>query len=278
MKSTPRNRNRRFQVESLEGRALMSGMALESPHEAAAAILARLHVPKVSFPSAGKNAVLNAIFGGAGHEFVTLAEKEIPNLLSVVSAYESGAITQITARGLVFKKPNWQSGYTGFPHDVEAGTIAGGILLKRKEIELAAITRGPFSTTPFTTYVVFAINRGAGARLGPVFSQRPSLIPDALVTVAVGPDAHGNSATVTDLTTGTTVPLNPQLIQVKGPVVRVLVSAKQLPSEGFKLQNYTFGVYTQLFANAPYQDTGSFLPENSMIPIGVETNVSPPTL
>ena len=157
--------HRAFQVESLEGRALMSGMTLERPHPPAAAILARMHVPKASFPSAGKNAVLNAIFGGAGHEFVTLAEKEIPNLLSVVSRFESGANTQFTARGLVFKTPNWQSGYTGFPHDVEAGTIAGGILLKRKEIELAAITRGPFSTTPFTTYVVLAINRGAGARL-----------------------------------------------------------------------------------------------------------------
>ena len=74
------------------------------------------------------------------------------------------------------------------------------------------------------------------------------------------------------------MPLSPQLIQVKGPVVRLLVSAKQLPSKGFKLQNYKFAVYTQLFANAPYEDTGSFLPENSMIPIGVETNVSPPRL
>jgi hypothetical protein len=278
MQLTRQKNHRNLQVESLEGRALMSGMAIEASHPSHAAILARVHIPKISFPSAGKNAVLNAIFGGAGHEWVTLAEKEVPNILSVVSGFESGAITQFTAPGLVFKTPNWQTGYTGFLHDVEAGTIAGAVLLKHKEIELASIQRGPFSTTPFPTYVVFAINRGAGARPGPVFPLRPALTPDALVTVEVGPDGQGNSATVTDLTTGTTVPLAPQLIQVKGPVVRVLVSAKQLPSEGFALKNYKFAVYPQLVANGTYAQTGSFLPENSMIPIGVETNVAPPKL
>ncbi len=268
-----------LQVESLEGRALdeRDGTRITAPtggrHSGATP-----RAEDLRFPSAGKNAILNAIFGGAGHEFVTLAEKEVPNILSVVSRFESGGNHPVHGARAGLQDPELAERLHRVPARHGGGNVAGGILLKGKEIELAAITRGPFTTTPFPTYVVFAINRGAGARLGPVFPQRPTLIPDALVTVAVGPDGHGNSATVTDLTTGTTVPLSPQIIQVKGPVVRVLVSAKQLPSEGFKLQNYTFGVYTQLFANAPYEDTGSFLPENSMIPLGVETNVPPPRL
>ena len=44
----------------------------ESAASVGAAILARVHEPKLSFNAAGEKAVLNAIFGGAGHEFVAL--------------------------------------------------------------------------------------------------------------------------------------------------------------------------------------------------------------
>ena len=278
MNAARRKARRHLGFESLEGKALMSGMAFQTAHTTGAAILARVSPHKVPDASPGQAAILNAIFGGAGHEFVTLAQKEVHNILAVVSKFESGQPTQFTAPGLVFKTPNWQTGYTGFKHDVEALTVAGGILLKHKEIELAAIARGPFTTTPFTTYIVFALNRGAGARLGPIFPERPALTPDALVTVAVGPNGQSNSATITDLTTGITHPLSPQLIKVQGPTVRILVSASQLPSEGFALKHYKFAVYAQLFQNAPYDQTGSFVPENSMIPLGVLTNVNPPVL
>ena len=54
------------------------------------------------------------------------------------------------------------------------------------------------------------------------------------MTVTVGPDGQNNSATITDLTTGITVPLNPDVIRVAASTVRrVLVPAVQLPSEGF---------------------------------------------
>ena len=221
---------------------------------------------------------MNAIFGGAGHEFVTLAQKEVRNISAVASGFESGRINQFTAPGLVFKIANWQSGYTGFPHDPQSLTVAGAVLLKHQQIELAAIVRGPFTTYPGTTYVVFALNRGAGAQLGPVFPERPALTPDALVTVKVGPDGLNNSATITDLTTGTSEPLSPTVIQVKGPVVRLLVPASQLPSKGFSLARYTFAAYTQLVQNGGYPQTGSFVPENSMIPNGVLASVAPPRI
>ena len=81
-----------------------------------------------------------------------------------------------------------------------------------------------------------------------------------------------------DLTTGITEPLSPSLINVQGPTVRVLVSANQLPSTGFPVKNYKFAAYTQLQPNSDFASTGSFIPEDSMIPIGVETNITPPVL
>jgi hypothetical protein len=253
----------------------MSGMAIATAHHASAAILARAAVPTLGGASAGKAAILNAMFGGEGHEFVTLAEKEVHNVLAVAAEFSSGS-HQYSVPGIVVKTPNLQSGYTGLPHDALALTIGGAILLKRKEIELGAIARGPYTTTPFSTVVVFALNRGAGARLGPLFPERPGITPDALVTVTVGAYGRNNSATITDLTTGTTVPLNPELIRVQGPTVRVLVSASQLPPEGFAPNHYQFAVYSQLAPNSDFASTGSFVPEDSMIPIGVLTNVAPP--
>ncbi len=126
-----------------------------------------------------------------------------------------------------------------------------------------------------TTYIVFALNRGAGARLGPRFPARPGITPDALVTVTVGPYGRSNSATITDLTTGMSQPLNPSVIQVAGPVVRLLVPTSELPSEGFPLKKYTFAVWAAIDPNGGFSSVGSFVPEDSMIPIGVLTNVKP---
>lgn len=268
-------RRQRFQVEALEGRALLSGFGPERPHRDGAAILARVQRPEISFNSAGKSAVINALLGGAGHEFVALALKEVKNPLGVAEGFADGSITQYTVPGIVVKQINLQSGYTGLPHDILALNIGGAVVLKGHKLELGAIVRGPFTTTPFGTNIVFAINRGAGGRLGPYYASRPGITPDALVTVSVGAYGQNDSATITDLTTGTTQPISSPVISVAGPTVRILLNTSQLPSEGFKLKDYTFAVWTETQLNAPIQDVGSFVPEDSMIPIGIETNVRP---
>ncbi len=262
-------------VEALEGRALLSGFGVERPHVAGAAILARVHRPKFSYPAAGRNDVINALLGGAGSEFVKLALREAKNPLGVVAGFSNHTITQYTVPGIVIKQINLQSEYTGLPHDPLALNIGGAVVLKKKKIELGAIVRGPFTTYPNTTEIVFAINRGAGQRLGPYYPGRPGITPDALVTVTVGPFGQNNSAAITDLTTGTTQPINAPVITVRGPTVRILIDEGQLPSEGFELRQYTFAVWTATRPNAPIQDVGSFVPEDSMVPIGIETNARP---
>jgi hypothetical protein len=93
--------------------------------------------------------------------------------------------------------------------------------------------------------------------------------------VTVGPYGQTHSATITDLTTGATQPISSSMIRVAGPTVRILLNASQLPSVGFALKQYTFAVWAATEPNAPIQDVGSFVPEDSMVPIGVETNVRP---
>ena len=96
-------RRQKFRVEILEARALLSGFGVERPHGDEAAILARLQGPKLSFNSAGKSAVINALLGGAGHEFVALALKEVKNPLGVAQGFANHTITQYTVPGLVVK-------------------------------------------------------------------------------------------------------------------------------------------------------------------------------
>jgi hypothetical protein len=93
--------------------------------------------------------------------------------------------------------------------------------------------------------------------------------------VQVGPFGQNNSATITDLTTGSTQAIDSSVIRVAGSTLRVLLNTSQLPSQGFALKQYTFAVWTETQPNAPIQDVGSFVPEASMIPIGIETDVKP---
>jgi hypothetical protein len=273
MRSHPTSSNKNLCFDRLEERTLLSVAGVKPLHQPVAVILAHLHQTKITDASPGESAFLSAIFGGAGHEFVALAQKEVKNLIGVIAGFESGAIKQYNIPGLAIKSPpNVQSGYTGLPHDALALQAAGAVLLKAKKIELAAVVRGPFTTTPFATSIVFAINRGAGGHIGPAFASRPGITPDALVTVTVGPDGKNNSATITDLTTGTTQPISAP-ISVAGPTVRILLPTSLLPSKGLTIQKYKFAVWAESAPNSPIQHVGSFIPENSMNPIGVETNL-----
>jgi hypothetical protein len=264
--------------EPLEGRALMSGTRIHFPRISGAALLSRFNPAQITAAASGETAILSAISGRAGHEFVSLIRKQLsfPRILAIEAGFASGAISEYRLAGAVVKLTNLQSDYKGPAHDPLSLTVGGAVLLKRKTIELGAIVRGPFTTYPGTTYIVFGIDRGAGARLGPAFASRPRIEPDALVTVTVGPYGRSNSATITDLTTGATQPLDPARIQVAGPVVRLLVPTSELPSEGLPVNKYRFAVWTRIQLIGGIENVGSFAPENTMIPIGVETNMVPP--
>lgn len=267
-------------VESLEGRALLSGAAVSLPPALAsrlAQVSAALAIPRgVKIDPAGVAAVMNALNGGAGSEFVTLVRRGAPNLLNVVRQFMSGARTEFVAPGVVAKIPRWNPAYTGTRYDHLTATLAGAVVLPGNRLELAAVMRGPFDEA-VPCQLVFGINRGAGGSLGPIFSSRPGLTPDALVTINVGPYGQNNTATVTDLRTGVITPLDASSVQVIGAVSRVYVPLSLLPSTGATTANYKFAMWTRASADGGIENVGSFLPDaqGSMVPVGI-LNPTPP--
>ena len=143
--------------------------------------------PSINAGSAGQTAILNAIFGGAGHEFVTLAQREVHNIGAVVAGFKTGTLTQYSVPGWPSRFTNLQSGYTGLPHDPLSLNAGGRCLAQGEENRAGSDRARTVHDYPGTTSIVFALNRGAGTRLGPAFASRPGITPDLLVTVTVGP-------------------------------------------------------------------------------------------
>jgi hypothetical protein len=229
-------------------------------------------VPKFTSNSVGRSYVLNALNGGAGHEWITLLNRERKS----IRVARFGATLQFSARGLVAEEPPYLlSSYRGNVHDRVAPSVAGAVVLKNQQVELAVIMRGPFTNYDGTDYVVFGINRGAGSTLEPVLPSEPWLMADALVTVAVGPDGSTYSGTILDRTTGALQSIDPRAIRVQVPVVRVLLNAGQLPSEGLPSTRFRFAVWTETQLNPTIGELASLVPQNQMIPIGLAAGERP---
>ena len=157
-----------------------------------------------------------------------------------------------------------------------APMVAGAVVLKNHQIELVAIMRGPFTNFNGTDYLVFGINRGDGPNLPPVLPSEPWITADAVVTLTIGTNGTTYSGTITDRTTGATQAINVKNIEVKGPVVRVLLSESQLPSEGLPVSKYQFAFWSESQLNPSISELAAFVPRTQrMLPIGVETGISP---
>jgi hypothetical protein len=218
---------------------------------------------------AGVAAILSALTGGPGSEFVNLILKQVPNPLALVLQFESGARTEASIHGVAVRVATILSTFTGDHYDYQAAVAAGAVLRPRHILELAAILRGP-NRSPAPAYYVFGIDRGSGAALGPRFPERPGITPDALVTITVGTNNTNPSGTITDLRTEAVSTINPSAIQFVGSTLRVSVNTAQLPSTGFPLAKYRFDFWVQSQLNGDFGTVGSFLPDMNEIPIGVE--------
>jgi hypothetical protein len=258
-------------VEILEGRALLSGTAHGMLISSRAALVDRIR-PSIQNNPAGTAAVLSALSGGLGSEWINLIRAEVHNLGSVIGGFVSGRLTSYSIPGMTVKTPSVQSHFTGQLYDQLLVTAAGASLFKGNVLEFGAIMRGPFHD-PSTSYYVFALNRGAGASLGPIFASRPGITPDALVTLAVGPYGSSASGTITDLTSGATQLIDPSTIKINGPTLRVFLNASQFPSKGLSIQKYRFAFWTQTQPGNDISTVASFAPDSSMIPIGVSKHV-----
>jgi len=259
-------------VEFLEGRSLLSGFKPLVPSGLRPAMIGEIHRTIATDP-AGLAAIMSALEGGMGSEWVSLIRAGVKNPLAVIAGFSSGKYTSYSISGLTAETPSVQPAFVGQPYDQLLATVAAAAVFKGNVLELGAIMRGPFHD-PATSYYVFAFNRGAGASQGPTFASRPGITPDALVTLTVGPLGSSATGTITDLTTHSTQAIPSPSIEIQGPVVRVFLKTTQLPSKGWPLQKYRFAFWTQTEPGKNISNVASFAPESSMIPIGVLKSVS----
>ena len=269
-----RSRKARVAVETLEGRALLSGLDASAIRSIARSAIVRNVVPSgVTTDPAAVSAILGALGGGAGSEWATLIRRQVRNPQAVVRRFVAGQISAYSATGITFRTPHEQALFTGRPYDQLLPVAAGGAAFRGNVVEFAAILRGEFRN-PDTSYYVFAVDRGAGGSLGPAYAARPGITPDALVTITVGPYGSSASGQIRDLTDGSVQGIDPSNIQIRGATLRVFLNTSQLPSRGAALNRYRFALWTQTAPGNDIANVASFAPEASMIPLAVLRNVN----
>lgn len=261
------------ELEALEGRALMAagfGFGFRLPTALPANLSGRLPsaIPTgVKTDPAGAAAILGALNGGSGSEFVGLIRSQVPNITTIVNDFTQGRRTEFTTSGIAAKIPKWNEAYTGTRYDHLTGALAGAVL-QGNTLQLGAVMRGPFDEAAPSS-VVFGLDRGAGGSRGPLFPSRPGITPDLLVTIHVGPYGKDNSATITDLSTGATTTIDPSKVQVVGAVARVFVDLSQIPSKGLSPGQYKFAMWTRSRDDGGVENVGSFVAESTMVQVGV---------
>jgi hypothetical protein len=261
---------RRPSLERLEQRALQSGLNVPASVPRSG-LIQGIEQPGIKTVAAGVSAILAALGGGPGSEFVNVIQKQVPpsQVLGLVGQFASGARTEVELRGVAFRVATILSTFSGPHFDYQAAVASGAVLLKRHILELGAILRGP-NRSPAPAYYVFGIDRGSGPALGSRFPELPGITPDALVTIANQTNNANPSGTITDLRTGATTPIDPSQIAFDGSTLRVFVNTSQLPSTGFPITKYRYSFWVQSQQNGGFNTVGSFLPSTTEIPIGVE--------
>jgi hypothetical protein len=204
--------------------------------------------------------------------------------LALAQAYSppAAAMAGLTASnasssGTVHKSPAFYEFYTG-PKNRDLNVVSATVrLVPGKSLTLSGVMQGKIVKNPSSTdqqsFYVFGINRHSPSAMTPFF-QRPGITFDAVVVVSV--ETSGLSASVTDLTNGTTTPIDPRNIHIAGKMVSVTVDPSLLPTPagGVDLAHSSYNLWPRSdlnFAPQPYHGSSaaSFIPEDGMAPIGV---------
>ncbi len=252
-----RRRVARISVERLEGKALMSHMAV--------------HAKDVIVPGV------------------------LPVDISIRRFNQPGPIKNIIGQGFAVKVPRFNGYYTGpvgLP-DAQAdptnpnATVGGGSALngylnasgakayiEGSNLVLTGIIAGTVQAAPGLgqeAYYNFGINRGGASRTGPFFGK-PKVTFDSVVQVAVTPAGLSGTVTTFDAAgnTLTTTAIPPTSIATKTDAVQVLVPLSELPSTGVAPSRYRVSFFPsdkQVPAN--FNDIASVLPEFNTFPVKV---------
>ena len=245
-------------VEPLEGRVLLA-QVLPRP--------ASVHVAGNTSDGSGYPAILAAINGGVGSEFVTLIRRGVPNLGLVIRQFLSGQRDSLTVKGFAAGPAKFQPLFQGARFDQFKPVAVGAALLRDGRLELAAIVDGPIDY-PLATTFVWGINRGTATNDPEGFGQA-NLRYDAIVSVTRAADATV-TASVKDLKTGTVTPINASAVTIEGATIRVFLQkpSEILPSTGKSIAQYKVAFWTRTGPGG-IETVGAFMPPSGSILVGI---------
>lgn len=250
----------RPRLDGLEGRALLSGMVpTVTPHRVAA-----IRAAANTSDGSGAAAILSALRGGPGNEFVRIVRPQVPNLGAVLLKFQLGLIQEYAVRGAVFRTPKLLESFTGPKFDQLSAIAAGAVIRSKRRLELGALMRGPIDAATPSVYV-FGIDRG-GATTAPI-PGLPNHRFNATVTIVRDPNGT-LTGSVQDLNTGATTPIARSNIFVQGPALRVYVDPRALPSTGAALARYRFAFVARDSTSGGAETVASVAPTGGTILVG----------
>jgi hypothetical protein len=239
-RQTARRRTTRklsISVESLEGRALLSGfhgLARQHEHMALA------------------NHAEIAMFG-AQHR---------PLGQQVAMSVMLDAKKQKGPTGVVTKKARFYEFYTG-PKLAELNTVGASVKLSRDGSTFAFTGKVKGNINDPVAVYVWGIDRSGSLGTGP-FQGRPNIRFDAVVTVSLDASLTP-TATVIDLKTFNRTTLSAGSAKIQGKKITVTVPSSLLPSTGLATSQYRFNFWPD---NMSENGVASFAPESSTAQVG----------
>jgi hypothetical protein len=224
-------RNESISVESLEGRALLSGFhALAANH---------VHGP---LPVAALVVHHDQVQHQVTNSVVELARKPT---------------------GVVTKRPHFYEFYTGEKAKSVNATGASVILsTRRNTFTFTGTVQGRINDSG--DIYVWGIDRNGQLGPGP-FQGRPNIKFDAVVVVTLDASLRP-TAQVIDLKSGTMTTLSAGSASIRGRMVNVVVPASLLPSTGLAPSQYRFNMWPDYDTLA---SVASFVPEFTDAQVGV---------
>jgi hypothetical protein len=152
--------------------------------------------------------------------------------------------------------------YSG-PHAGDFDIASGEAFLDDGTFTFDASFSAPIGTTSGVFYV-WGIDRGTNA--APFGSNRPGVLFDSVVISA---PSLGTSF-VLDLVSNHMTPLTGAAVDVSGNMLKLVVPASLLPSEGFSDNHYLVNLWTRDGLNpADFTQIAEFAPSNSDVPVTV---------
>ncbi|GIW86929.1 MAG: hypothetical protein KatS3mg108_1253 [Isosphaeraceae bacterium] len=246
--------------EAAEARVVPSGLAGTGR---VAGLVGQLR-PSIRIDPGGAAAILNALNGGLGSEFVRNLRQHVRNPLRIVREFASGQRTSFATRGFAALTHTTLPTYLGGHADAILPRVAGAVALPSNQLSLGAIMRGPMDELNEGARYVWALDLGRGARS--IFSEYPDIQADTIVRVDIGQDRRP-TLTIDDLVRGTSRSLDPARVRIVGATIRLRLAAADLPVGSAPLRQARFAFWVHETPGG-LETVPNFLPTRS-IPVGV---------